>query len=151
MNFFFDADISWRYANMVAALEDGSHDVTHITKDARFSHNNNAYGNSTPDVEWLTVLGNDRVDWKVISGNTAIISTPHERAALIDSGLTFFAFDDNFNNANFYKQAEKLIRIWPQIIKFSAATEQTIYLVKTGRSFCIEKIRSGTKSGGNRP
>ena len=96
---------------MIAALEEGNHAVTHITKDRRFEHNNNKYGNSTKDVEFLGVLSRDELAWVVISGDSNIVDTPHERAALIASGLTFFAFDDHWAKANAYDQARKLVGI----------------------------------------
>jgi hypothetical protein len=150
MNFFFDADISWRFSNMIKSLEEGNHIVTHITQDERFSHNNNQFGNSTPDTEWLTVLGKDQAVWKVISGDTSIIDTAHERAALTESGLTFFAFDASFHNANRYEQAAKLIRIWTEIVRYASVPEQGIYRVRTGKRPGIDIIRSGMRTRGGR-
>jgi hypothetical protein len=149
-HYFFDADMSWRLSNMISALEDGIHEVIHITQDQRFSHNNNKYGNNTPDIEWLNVLGKDSVEWTAISGDTNIIDTAHERAALVASGITFFAFDDHFSNSQAYDQAFKLIRMWPDIIRHSAISEPAIYLIRTGKRPGIEKIKGGMRARGGR-
>ena len=71
MNFLFDANISWRLCDMLGALEQGEHRVLHIRKHSILMHNNNEFGNSTPDTEWLSVLGQERPIWTVISGDTS--------------------------------------------------------------------------------
>lgn len=135
---------------MIAGLEDGIHRVVHIKNDDRFKHNNNKYGNSTRDVEYLTVLGSDSIPWIVLSGDCDIVDTAHERAALVNSGLTFFAFDDHWGRATAYEQAVKLVKIWTDIVRYAAAPECGIYRVNMGRKLGIEVIRGGMRTRGGR-
>jgi hypothetical protein len=70
MNFFFDANISSRISKMLAALYAGEHIIIHITEHPDFLHNNNKYGNSTPDIEYIEKLSKDNKVWAVVSGCT---------------------------------------------------------------------------------
>jgi hypothetical protein len=128
MNFFFDANISRRIANMVAALCEDVHVVLHITQHKSFIHNNNeSGGNSTPDIEWITTLGESEEDWKIISGEANIIDTAHERAALIESRLTFFSLDRNWAKASATEQAWKMVKIWDEIVRHASDPGQSLY------------------------
>jgi hypothetical protein len=141
MHFFFDAQISYQLCNMLAALEEGGLDrFVHITKHPAFAHNNNECGNSTPDDVWLRVLGNEAQRWIVLSGDSAILETPHERAALTRSGLTFFAFDARFQTVNIYEQALKLIKMWPQIKAKAIEDPPVLYKVAMGARPSISRI-----------
>ena len=40
MNFFFDANISFRIVNAIAALHGDHHNCVHITQHGNFLHNN---------------------------------------------------------------------------------------------------------------
>jgi hypothetical protein len=145
MNFFFDANISWKICDMIAAFESGNHKVVHITKDIRFSRYNNKYGNSTPDTEYLEILGSDSVEWIVVSGDCNIVDTAHERAALLNSGLTFFALDEHWSKASAHEQAWKLVKIWNDIVRYASAGNHAIYRVNMGRKLGIEMVKSGMR------
>lgn len=130
---------------MMAALEDGNHKIVHITKHPSFMHNNNQYGNSTPDVEFLKTLGSDSVRWIVISADSEILHSAHERAALNESGLTFFALDYHFEKCGAYEQAAKLTKVWPEILQHAQASHSSIYEVNMGRKPYIKLVAAGTK------
>jgi hypothetical protein len=78
------------------------------------------------------------------------IDTAHERAALIDSGLTFFAFDRHWSKAKASEQAWKLVKIRDQIVSFAAAPSPSLYRVNMGRKLSIEIIKSGMRARGGR-
>lgn len=156
MNFFFDANMNRRYARMLSELCDGRHAVVHITEHPDFIHNNKysdlnkLIGNNTPDIEWIRKLATSGLDWKIVSGESDIIDTAQERAALLESGLTFFSMDHNWGNAGASEQAWKLVKIWDQIVRCSEATTPTLYRVQMGRVLNIEVIKSGMRARGGR-
>ena len=150
MKFFFDANVSRRIANMIAALEEGYHHVIHITQHPEFAPGNNRSGNSTEDVEYLRVLGADSERWVVISGDSDIIDTDHERAALIQSGLTFFALDDHWGRASVAEQAWKLVKMWGEIVRFAAQPGPGFYRVNMGKRPGVEVIKAGMRARSGR-
>ena len=126
---FFDANLSPRLGKMIQALEESLRRVVHIRDHPILKANNTPEGNSTPDIEWIELLGSEG-DWLVISGDTAIIDPPNEREVLKNSGLPFFAFDKYFANAGRYEQALQLLQMWPEIVRKVDAGETGIFLVR---------------------
>ena len=156
MNFFFDANISFRLANMVAAMCEDFHNVVHITQHEDFKHNN-VYGptgrlmsNKTKDLEWMPKLGESGLDWKIISGDMDIIDTAHERAMLLASGLTLFACDHNWGKIHAHEQAWKLVKLWEEIVRHAEAPGPALYRFNAGKRQYIEVIRSGMRARGGR-
>jgi len=127
---FFDASISFRLCGMIDALEEHRRSIVHATNHPKLQAGANRLGNSTPDVAWIKILGDDDLDWVAISGDTKIVDTPHEREALKNSGITFFAFDRYFTNADRYGQALQLVQMWPRIIQATDACQLGIFIVR---------------------
>jgi len=156
MNFFFDANMNRRYARMLSSLHEGEHDIIHITEHQAFIRNNvfspggTLIGNNTKDVEWIGTLGRSGIEWKIISGEADIIDTAQERAALIESRLTFFSMDHNWNRLRAADQAWKLARIWEQLVEAARTAEPTLYRVHMGNRQRIEVIRGGMRARGGR-
>lgn len=83
MNFFFDANMSRRYARMISELCEGIHSVIHITDHPnfihknKFSHNGKLIGNDTDDSEWVEKLGGSGIDiTALVSPRARPIATP---------------------------------------------------------------------------
>lgn len=154
MNFFFDANMSHRYAGMIAGLCDGEHEVVHITRHPDFAANNvvnkigRVIGNATGDIEYINVLRDSQLNWKIVSGDSDLIDTPHERAALIASQLVYFAMDRNWGKAAFSEQAWKLVKIWEELVERASIPGPAIYRVHMGRKLFVETVTIGTRSKG---
>ena len=148
MNFFFDANISERISNMLAAYCEDKHAIIHIRQHEDFSHNNTDFGNNTPDVEYIDKLRQSNKHWNIISGDSGIIDTPHERAALLASGLTFFCLDHNWSKARVSEQAWKIVKIWSEIETAAKTQGQALYRVHMGKRMRVEPIRSGMRARG---
>lgn len=149
MSFFFDANISIRICKMLAAYAENEHAVVHITQHDDFLHNNHpAGGNTTPDEEFLRVLPASGRDWKIISGDSRIINTAHQKAALIASGLTYFCLDRNWTRARASEQAWKIVKIWDDIVRLAAQPGQAIYAIHMGKKMWIETIESARQGRG---
>jgi PIN like domain len=147
MNFFFYANVSLRISKMLAAYNEGVHEIVHITQHPDFKRNNvnDLGGNTTPDEEFLEKLSKSGLDWKIISGDNRIINTAHQRAALIASGLTFFCLDRNWSKAKAAEQAWKILKIWDEIVKRGREPGQAIYQICMGKKLTIELIRSARR------
>jgi len=150
VNFFFDNNISWRYAEAIEILSRGGQDVVmHIKNDVRFSMNNNEWGsNSTRDEVWIQELGRENVRWNLISGNHRILTNGVQRSLLAETSMTFFFPDEYFANATFFEQARKLIWLWPEIRLHSENPIPSVYKIATGprKTLKIEPVRFGRKS-----
>ena len=53
----------------------------------------------------------------IISGNTDIINVPHERLALINSGMVTVFFEPKWNQRGFFDKCSHLMLWWPVIAK----------------------------------
>ncbi|MCH8183916.1 MAG: hypothetical protein IID55_12090 [Proteobacteria bacterium] len=86
------------------------------TENVEVVHLRDKFDGATPDTEWIGALGSEG-SWIIISGDTQIQKKPHERKAWKDSGLTLFVFTKGWTEANFWEQAWRLFRWWPDIMK----------------------------------
>jgi hypothetical protein len=150
MNFFFDMNISYRISNMLAALYDDTHNIVHITQDSRFVQNNRLRGNTTSDIDYLALLGADDKPWNVISGDCDIVDTAHERAALIKSGVTFFAFDKHWPKSGAADQPWKIAKIWSEIVRHANQPGPGLYVVHMGKKLYVETINTGMRARGGK-
>jgi hypothetical protein len=151
MNFFMDANISYRIARMLTALYGDMHDIIHITEHDDFKHNNIGKGqNNTPDIEWISKLGKSQAGWIVITGESDIIDTAHERAALIESGLTLFSMDKHWVKSSFRDQTWKIAKIWHEIVRNAERPGPALYRVRMGHRLTIDIISQGRRARGGK-
>jgi len=148
MNFYFDANVSSRIARMLAAVHGDDHVIVHITEHPDFAQNNNQYGNNTQDIEIIQKLGSSQQKWIMISGDCDIIDTAHERAALHQSGLTFFALDRNWAKSKITEQAWKILKVWDDIERFAKEPDPRFYLLHMGKRQYVEVIQAGRRTKG---
>jgi hypothetical protein len=68
------------------------------------------------DVPWIRRFAKSggRV---IISGNTKMREVPHERLALIESGMITIFFEPRWNNWSFFDKCAHLVHWWPKIDK----------------------------------
>ena len=103
MRFLLDNNLSPRLA---AALNELSNDeVAHLRR--KFQPN-------TPDVEWITALGEEG-DWTIVSGDLRISKNKVEVDAWLESGCTAFFLEKGWANLVFWEKAHRLIKYWPMI------------------------------------
>lgn len=112
MNFFFDRNVAFRLARMIAGYESSLINVEH--HDERFEK-------TTSDIDWMHAVAQRTEDWAVVSGDGRILRNAAERAVLAESGLTFFLLKSGWLNLPIHDQACKLLKIWPKMTE--AATE----------------------------
>lgn len=128
MRFFFDNCVSVRFVQALSVLAQiQGYELVHLTEH---------FPPDATDEEWLQSLATDR-DWVIISGDPRISRGRAQRIAWQESGLTAFFFADGWASKGFWKQAESLVRWWPQIVlKAREATPGTGYLIPwNGKDF----------------
>ncbi len=106
MRFFFDNNISTKLSKSVHVLVEPEHQVVHL-KD-RFAAN-------TTDEAWMTVLSGEP-DWVIVSADLRIRKNPHEVAAWKAAGHTTFFLKDRWIEMDFWTQAWKLVKCFPDIV-----------------------------------
>lgn len=112
MRFFVDNNLPPAIAEALDALSrhEGS-EVTHLRRE---------FPGNTADIQWIEALGRDG-GWVVVTGDRAIKKNPHERQALIDSGLTVLFLGKAWAHMTFWDKAQKLVRCWPAILSTTSS------------------------------
>jgi hypothetical protein len=138
MNFFFDRCMPSPLAHAAAALEQGSNMVRHHDDDPRFNEN-------TKDPEWLKAIGDDNLNWIVISGDSKILKKPLERQALSAANLTFFVMEGkSWLHTKLPEYVWKFFKTWPDIKDNAKIAVPSIFVVGGGKSLkisCLGKTR----------
>jgi hypothetical protein len=126
--------MSSRLAAMVD-IYDEDHTFRHHDSDSRFHL-------KTPDIEWLTVLGNDEPAWVVIRGDGRILRNRAERQALREANLTFFCMAKAWTHMSIHEIVWKFLRVWPEITENAAVSITTpkIFEVAGGHSTKIFQL-----------
>jgi PIN domain-containing protein len=135
MRFFFDRNMSRYLAQAIDKL-DRENDIRHHDDDPRFEP-------ETADIEWMTTLARDDPPWIVLSGDGSILKNRAERAALEESGLTFFCMAKQWKHMNLYEYSWRLIKTWPSILESAkrASLRPQIFEVTGGRTNKVDLIR----------
>jgi|SRR3954451_4146876 len=53
----------------------------------------------------------------VISGNTDMKARPHERKALVETGMVVIFFESSWNQWDFFRKCSLLLHWWPMIVR----------------------------------
>ena len=59
----------------------------------------------------------------IISGNTKMMSEPHERLALVETGMVVIFFENRWNNLRFFPKCAILLHWWPKVIHTAKRAE----------------------------
>lgn len=130
MNFFFDNNISPRFAQALNVLSK-NHNVTWLRE--KFERGD------IPDAMWMNELSKEGNNWIIISGDVGILKVPHEIEKLLQTGFTFFVLTGSFLEKDYWSQIKRLVAVWPEIIELAKLhPKETIFSVPyTGK---IRKI-----------
>lgn len=120
MKFFVDNNLSARIAKGLNAFVAPEHSVLHLRE--RFAA-------TTDDVDWMRELAKEE-GWCVITADISIGKNPHEIAAWKQAGHTIFFLKRGWLKMNFWEQAHKFVKCFPEIIK-------TAERAKRGESFLV--------------
>jgi hypothetical protein len=122
VRFFLDNNLAPKLAKSLNALVEPEHQVAHL-KD-RFAAN-------TADETWMSQLAREP-DWIIISGDIRISRNPHEVEAWRNAGHTTFFLKPGWTNYQFWIQAYKVVKCFPDIIAAAeSAKRATFFTVST--------------------
>lgn len=107
MNFFFDNNLAAKIAKGLNGFVAPEHQVVHLKE--KFPAN-------AADSEWMTALGREQ-DWTVVTADIRIGKNRHEIAAWKEAGHTIFFLKPGWLNLNFWDQAQKFVKCFPEILK----------------------------------
>lgn len=112
MNFFLDANVSWKAAKLLEAF-DNEHQVRHLKDE---------FDPSVPDIEWISDLAKRDKKPHVICGDLRILRNRVECNLLNESGLNFFMLNKGWTSLEWRTFAWKIIRVWPDIVQNAGKT-----------------------------
>lgn len=122
MKFFFDNNLSPHLAHAIRELskKEGSElEVIHLRD--RFAPN-------APDLQWIGALAADG-PWYIVSIDRFSKCHDAEREALRRAGHTVYILDHQWAAQAYWAQADRIVRWWPQILKFSPLVSQGAFRV----------------------
>ena len=108
MNFFFDNCLPPRLAKA----------INELSKNNTIVHLRDRFAPDTPDIKWLTDLAKEQ--WIIVSGDYRITKNPHEKRAWLESNNPAFFFTKSWTKQDFWMQAYKLVKCWPDIERISS-------------------------------
>lgn len=107
MKFFLDNHLPPCLARALDALsKEEGYSVTHLRE---------KFSNDIADEEYIRQLGEEG-NWVIVSGDLRILSSPHERKAWQESGLTMFFLERGWAHIGLWNMAWKMVKWWPEII-----------------------------------
>ena len=74
------------------------------------------FGAGIADVEWIAALRQEG-GWGVLTADRRLRTRPHERLALMQSGLVFFVLAKGWNQEPYWPKAAGVIRWLPSMIE----------------------------------
>jgi len=94
-------------------------------------HLKNRFAANTPDETWMSQLAGEP-DWIIISGDVRISRNPHEIEAWRNAGHTTFFLKPGWTNYEFWMQAYKFVKSFPDIIDAAQRAKRgTFFIVST--------------------
>lgn len=117
MRFFVDRNMPPELARIVDALE--------REHNARSYYDDDRFGNTTADVEWITVLAADGPPWIILSGDGRILKNKTDLSALKEAKLTFLCPSRQWMHMELYEQAWKFIKVRPQVVENGKETTRS--------------------------
>lgn len=122
MNFFFDNNLSPHIAHAMRELSsrlEGVEEVRHLR---------DLFPGDTNDLVWISSLGESGA-WCVLSVDRFKKQGEAEREALRRAGHTVFFLEPQWLKQDFWLQAERMVRWWPQIVQQARLVERGAFTV----------------------
>jgi hypothetical protein len=120
VKFFFDNNLPPKIAKGLNEFVSPEHEVRHLRE--KFPAN-------TDDADWMKELAKE-ADWIIVTADIRIGKNPHEIEAWKQAGHTIFFLKPGLLKMNFWDQAQKFVKCFPEILK-------TAERAKRGASFMV--------------
>jgi PIN domain-containing protein len=121
VKFFFDNNLAVKLAHGINQMVEPNHQVFHLRD--KFAPN-------VEDVVWMKALAAEE-DWVIITADVRISRNPHEIHAWKEAGHTIFFLKPGWTDLNFWEQANKFTRCFPQVIVEAQYAERAAAFVIT--------------------
>ena len=114
MKFFFDNNLAAKIAKGLNGFVSPDHQVVHL-KD-QFAAN-------TDDSVWMGELARQQ-HWIIVTADMRIGKNPHEIEAWKQAGHTIFFLKPGWLKMNFWDQAQKFVKCFPEIMRRAEQAKQ---------------------------
>lgn len=122
MNFLFDANMPpRRWVAGIASLSQARFDEDQI---GQIVHLSEKFKPSTPDVEWLDALGQERGQWTIISQDNFRKRNGAERELLRRHNLSVFVLQKSWTTRTYWDKTSQFVLWWPRIVQQACTTEK---------------------------
>ena len=108
--FYFDENLSWRLAQMLAAL------------DVKVTHQKQEFPSGMLDSDWIPEIG--KRGYVLVTWDRKTRTRPAEAEALRKHGVTTIYLGEFWKKLQFWDQAAWLARHWPKIEEFVTGCDQ---------------------------
>ena len=134
MKFFFDNNLSPFLAHGLRELSGADSNVREVI------HLSDRCARNAPDLTWIGELSGDG-PWYIISIDRFKKQHGVEREAMRRAGHTIFVLDPQWAAQKYWAQAERLVKWWPQLVKYSTLVSGGAYRVPWRHS-ALAKLRA---------
>lgn len=122
MNFIIDANLPPIWAGGIARLGSRHYDANAVSQ---VVHLTEKFAANTPDIDWLTALGEDRgMRWTIISRDAFRKQKGAERQVQRRYGLSVFVLQKSWASKPYWEMTAQFVRWWPRIVDQACATER---------------------------
>ena len=122
MNVIFDANLPPSWASAIARLGSGRFESGQI---GEIVHLTDKFSANTPDLDWLTALGQERNNrWTIISRDNFRKQKGAERQVQRQYGLSVFVLQKSWASKPYWEMTAQLVQWWPRIVEQACATDR---------------------------
>jgi hypothetical protein len=98
------------------------------------------FGASTPDMEWLEILGQERGQWTIISQDAFRKKNGAERELLRRHNLSVFVLQRSWATRPYWDKTSQFLYWWPRIVMQACTTERAALEVPWNASGKFQQI-----------
>ena len=104
-------------------------------------HLTDKFSANTPDLDWLTALGQERNNrWTIISRDNFRKQKGAERQVQRQYGLSVFVLQKSWASKPYWEMTAQLVQWWPRIVEQACATDRAAMEVPWSMSGRFQQI-----------
>jgi hypothetical protein len=122
--------LAWTVNGFVAHLGHSAHHIADLP-----------CGRNATDIEWIELLGKDKMVWMVVTGDDRIRKNKAERAAFRAAGLSGFVLARAYQKTPIHQVASFLLWRWPEMEQlFGLVTGPALHELPMSRTSKIRQL-----------
>jgi len=122
LNFLFDNNMPpGMWVRGIASISHARFEDNQI---GEIVHLSEKFKPSTPDVEWLEALGQERGQWTIISQDAFRKRNGAERELLRRYSLSVFVLQKSWATRKYWDKTAQFVLWWPRIVQHACTTER---------------------------